>query len=55
MILCSATASWKESKGNIAVVKSDQDKKPVQGAEFSLLDSNGKQVAKQVKLMQREI
>lgn len=41
----SATASWKESKGNIAVVKSDQDKKPVQGAEFSLLDSNGKQVA----------
>lgn len=41
----SATASWEESKGNITVVKSDQDKKPVQGAEFSLLDSTGKQVA----------
>lgn len=41
----SANVSWKESKGNIKVVKSDQDSKPVQGAEFALMDSNGKQVA----------
>lgn len=40
-----ATASWEESKGNIKIVKSDQDKKPVQGAEFALSDSAGKQVA----------
>lgn len=40
----SATASWEESKGNIKVVKSDQDSKPVQGAEFALLDASGKQV-----------
>lgn len=40
-----ATASWEESKGNIKIVKSDQDKKPVQGAEFALKDSTGKQVA----------
>lgn len=39
-----ATASWEESKGNIKVVKSDQDSKPVQGAEFALLDASGKQV-----------
>lgn len=39
-----ATASWEESKGNIKVVKSDQDSKPVQGAEFALLDASGKQL-----------
>lgn len=40
----SATVSWEESKGNIKVAKSDQDSKPVQGAEFALLDASGKQV-----------
>src|SRR5574344_1879199 len=40
----SANASWEQSKGNIKVVKSDQDNKPVQGAEFTLKDSEGKQV-----------
>lgn len=40
-----ATAAWEESKGNIKIVKSDQDLKPVEGAEFALLDANGKQLS----------
>lgn len=39
-----ATATWEESKGNIKIVKSDQDAKLIQGAEFALLDSSGKQI-----------
>ena len=40
----SATATWEESKGNIKVVKVDQDSKPIAGAEFTLSDSSGKQI-----------
>lgn len=37
----SATATWEESKGDIKVVKSDQDSEPIAGAEFSLSDAKG--------------
>lgn len=40
-----ATAVWEESKGNIKVVKNDQDLKPVEGAQFALLDSAGNQIS----------
>lgn len=39
-----ATATWEESKGSINIVKSDQDKKPVKGAEFALVNEDGVQV-----------
>lgn len=43
-VKASATATWEESKGNIKIVKTDQDKKPVKDAEFALIDENGMQV-----------
>ena len=39
--------TWEESKGTVIVLKKDQDKKPIVGAEFTLTDSNGKQVKTQ--------
>lgn len=39
-----ATATWEESKGTVKIVKVDQDSNPIQGAEFTLSDSNGKQI-----------
>ncbi len=44
-VSANATASWEESKGNINIVKKDQDNKPIQGAEFALINAAGTQVA----------
>lgn len=43
-VKASATVYWEESKGSIKILKTDQDKNPIQGAEFTVSDSTGKQI-----------